>query len=985
MGKFTGTEPTTINTASLLISSLLVKGQCISDLWKLDVLGISEPSVSKTKTQLQEDTQKYFEETLTVNSEGRAVVKENSSTSIRPVFNASSHSPGYPSLNDCLSTGPNLIEIIPSILNRFRKNYVGVTSDIEKAFLQISIREKDRDFLRFMWFSRDNQEQVELYRHGRVVFGITCSPFWKSNIRSVVPEEDSSTEGDVSVLGLVWHTVTDTLSCKISQDIKLDDPVTKRLVLAVAHQVFDVIGYTAPVMLIPKLILQETWNLRLKWDDVLPDELTKKFRFWLKKLYLLSSIQIPRWVGLKSINEAVSIHLFCDSSKSAYGACVFLRVQSGKKVKEIRSLTSPTVWRHVPGSLNPADLLSRGCYADQLIERKWWEGPDWLREDEANWPKSNDEPDEDLVNSEIRRASLGYEELLTVLCDCERIVNSRPLTYVSDDIEDPLPLTPEKFLHETPQSGVPDIDNVDKEKLICTLFFHSQVKSLLADTDDTSCESYIRPVRAYSMGSRPQPKKSHLQMQVDGSRMRAYSVGSQAQKKVSNPLERELGNLMRIDPRTGAKSSSAPLLNNRPPRIRSSTSRGDVGEDLMEIDYNNAKYSSKGFDLCDSNFTIEPVGRSRSGSYSSSSNSAMKLLHDRDKAKSHSTGHSCNPIKDDLETSDYLRMSPLSDSTKSTTSNNTSLTASKSDTPTIKKAEHLHPPGDYVSLDPTCTYQTMANTSLPYTFVKTSSGISVESASYNKKNSAPVVSNTSVSEEKSKDLNDSTSLTSTAVTNNNVPVNFHSSLAKETPSDYMCMDYRKNSEKKATVCDGRVITNDHSSIDVSNTESKCAEKIDSSQHYDRCRKNQSSSLQQVKGSSKPTSPASKSPPYQAAGTVNFLPKTPPPSPSYGAMSFSVSGVPLMENVVRRLSQPTNAAATQSAPNSRPNSVCGEIRLNYASLDLPPASEEENKNTAGRLKSSLEAEAKETPLTYAQIDFSPVRQKAFQEAESLSHL
>ncbi|XP_035212136.1 uncharacterized protein LOC118186180 [Stegodyphus dumicola] len=94
----------------------------------------------------------------------RAVVKENSSTSIRPVFNASSHSPGYPSLNDCLSTRPNLIEITPSILNQFCKNYVGVTSDIEKAFLQISIRDKDRDFLRFVWFSMDNQEQVELYR-----------------------------------------------------------------------------------------------------------------------------------------------------------------------------------------------------------------------------------------------------------------------------------------------------------------------------------------------------------------------------------------------------------------------------------------------------------------------------------------------------------------------------------------------------------------------------------------------------------------------------------------------------------------------------------------------------------------------------------------------------------------------------------------------------------------------------------------------------
>ncbi|GFU44975.1 uncharacterized protein TNCV_4234931 [Trichonephila clavipes] len=84
---------------------------------------------------------------------------------------------GSPSLNDCLSTGPNLIEIIPTILNRFRRNYNGVTSDIEKAFLQISIREKDRDYLRFLWLGKDDLERVEEYRHRRVVFGLTCSPY----------------------------------------------------------------------------------------------------------------------------------------------------------------------------------------------------------------------------------------------------------------------------------------------------------------------------------------------------------------------------------------------------------------------------------------------------------------------------------------------------------------------------------------------------------------------------------------------------------------------------------------------------------------------------------------------------------------------------------------------------------------------------------------------------------------------------------------
>ncbi|GFW13388.1 DUF1758 domain-containing protein [Trichonephila clavipes] len=54
----------------------------------------------------------------------RPVIKAGSTTSIRPVFNASSHVLGSPSLNNCLSTGPNLIEIIPTILNRFRRKLV---------------------------------------------------------------------------------------------------------------------------------------------------------------------------------------------------------------------------------------------------------------------------------------------------------------------------------------------------------------------------------------------------------------------------------------------------------------------------------------------------------------------------------------------------------------------------------------------------------------------------------------------------------------------------------------------------------------------------------------------------------------------------------------------------------------------------------------------------------------------------------------------
>ncbi|XP_035214326.1 uncharacterized protein LOC118188085 [Stegodyphus dumicola] len=54
------------------------------------------------------------------------------------------------------------------------------------------------------------------------------------------------------------------------------------------------------------------------------------------------------------------------------------------QVQEIRSLTGISDRRHVPGSLNPADLPSRGCTIEQLEKSSWWEVPRgfYLPEDE---------------------------------------------------------------------------------------------------------------------------------------------------------------------------------------------------------------------------------------------------------------------------------------------------------------------------------------------------------------------------------------------------------------------------------------------------------------------------------------------------------------------------------------------------------------------------------------------------------------------------
>ena len=98
---------------------------------------------------------------------------------LRVVYDASAKISGGASLNNCLYEGPCLLRTVAEILVRFRLHPIALTSDIEKAFLMISIQEPDRNALRFLWFLDVNAKELKLqeYRFCRVVFGVTCSPF----------------------------------------------------------------------------------------------------------------------------------------------------------------------------------------------------------------------------------------------------------------------------------------------------------------------------------------------------------------------------------------------------------------------------------------------------------------------------------------------------------------------------------------------------------------------------------------------------------------------------------------------------------------------------------------------------------------------------------------------------------------------------------------------------------------------------------------
>ena len=106
------------------------------------------------------------------------IKEERDTTKLRIVFDASAKREG-PSLNECLEAGPSLLPMLMDILLRFRLKKVVLISDIEKAFLNVSISPEQRDFLRFLWVDDVGslEPKVEVFRFTRACFGVISSPY----------------------------------------------------------------------------------------------------------------------------------------------------------------------------------------------------------------------------------------------------------------------------------------------------------------------------------------------------------------------------------------------------------------------------------------------------------------------------------------------------------------------------------------------------------------------------------------------------------------------------------------------------------------------------------------------------------------------------------------------------------------------------------------------------------------------------------------
>ncbi|KAG1683753.1 Zinc finger SWIM domain-containing protein 3 [Nymphon striatum] len=378
----------------------------------------------------------------------RPVVKEGSTFKVRPVFDASAKDSNGHSLNDCLLTGPSLLPQLSDIVLRFRQWKFGFTADIKRAFLQILIQPNDRDVLRLLWNNKT-------YRFTRVPFGVLSSPFLlnatirhhlesctlsDSEIQSHLLDDlhsnfymddyisGADTQADVTdmtkgatdimrsagmefrewngncpslnvlkqqcnVLGISWDCQKDYLSLQPLKEKFIRQPVSKRNVLAFISQTFDPLGFLSPVIIKGKILMQKLWKLSLGWDQPITDcYLLNEIKSIVQDLQKVEQLEIPRCYFRRQL-DIVSLHVFCDASKSAYSAVVYVTSDSEASIVISKTRVSPLKEVSLPklellGCLIGARLIARirnivpkfkqancYCWTDSTIALAWLKTP----------------------------------------------------------------------------------------------------------------------------------------------------------------------------------------------------------------------------------------------------------------------------------------------------------------------------------------------------------------------------------------------------------------------------------------------------------------------------------------------------------------------------------------------------------------------------------------------------------------------------------
>ncbi|MBA4719446.1 MAG: hypothetical protein HRO68_10280 [Nitrosopumilus sp.] len=206
-----------------------------------------------------------------------------------------------------------------------------------------------------------------------------------------------------AVLGVKWDVATDRLIFSVSEISALadDKETTKRRVTSVVGKFYDPLGFLSPVVVKFKMFFQELCEEGLEWDQTLGEDLLRKWQLLLASLQEAPIFSIPRYFlgGTDTQVISHSLHGFCDASKKAYAAVIYLVTQTNSgprvtflvsktRVAPLREVTIPRLEllsalllarliNNVTESLSPnLSLECPTCYTDSMVALCWIVGSD---------------------------------------------------------------------------------------------------------------------------------------------------------------------------------------------------------------------------------------------------------------------------------------------------------------------------------------------------------------------------------------------------------------------------------------------------------------------------------------------------------------------------------------------------------------------------------------------------------------------------------
>ena len=436
------------------------------------------------------------------------VLRPGKSTACRIVWNSAAVYNGL-SLNDGFFKGPDLLNNLFLVLLAWRLDEVVLFGDIRKMFNQIQIAPADRVYHRFLWRYGNPLEHPKDFQWKRLPFGDKPAPdlsisalrFLADKHSDIFPDASrviknhcymddivTSTESQhdamllkeqlnvilskgkftvkgwhsncsfvdefpdetlTTVLGHDWDKHHDTLRPNFP-DIDAHKPLTKREALSIVSKFWDPMGIFAPITLKLRLLLQALWQLKLSWDDPIPDAINVKFITFVQDICNLNQFRITRCLKPEFALDTVELHGFSDGGEQAYGAAVWLRWHTTIGVAltfvAAKAYVAPLKKRSIPRlELMGMVVLTRFVASIKSVINVtkvflWTDSATvlhWL-----SLPASNFKP---FVSTRIQE----IKETLPENADCFRYVNSR--SNLADALTKPIPASKLSLWHKNPR------------------------------------------------------------------------------------------------------------------------------------------------------------------------------------------------------------------------------------------------------------------------------------------------------------------------------------------------------------------------------------------------------------------------------------------------------------------------------------------------------------------------------------------------------